>query len=212
MSPQLILPEIPSIDKKVVRRDNEYIMFILRKVWAFLVDTIQSILIAAAIFLVIYIFFFRPFQVSGQSMFPNFHDKEYVLTNLITLRFGSIVRGDVIVFKAPPDPEKDFIKRVIGLPGDTVMVRDGDVYVNGQLYDESSYLNSSVKTFGGTFLRDNDTITVPEGNYFVMGDNRPYSSDSREWGFVPMANVIGKSFFVYWPLNEMRGVTNPVAK
>ena len=145
-------------------------------------------------------------------MFPNFHDKEYVLTNLITLRFGSIVRGDVIVFKAPPDPEKDFIKRVIGLPGDTVMVRDGDVYVNGQLYDESSYLNSSVKTFGGTFLRDNDTITVPEGNYFVMGDNRPYSSDSREWGFVPMANVIGKSFFVYWPLNEMRGVTNPVAK
>ncbi|HSD98720.1 MAG TPA: signal peptidase I [Patescibacteria group bacterium] len=187
-------------------------MFILRKIWAFLVDTIQSILIAAAIFLVIYIFLFRPFQVSGQSMFPNFHDKEYVLTNLITLRLGPIARGDVIVFKAPPDPEKDFIKRIIGVPGDTVMVQGGNVYVNGQQYDESSYLNPSVRTFGGTFLKDNDTITVPTGEYFVMGDNRPYSSDSREWGFVPAGNIIGKSFFVYWPLNEMRGVTNPLTK
>lgn len=144
-------------------------------------------------------------------MFPNFHDQEYVLTNLITLKFAPVARGDVIVFKAPPDPEKDFIKRVIGLPGDTVMVKDGDVYVNGQLYNENSYLNQSVKTFGGTFLRDNDTITVPSGNYFVMGDNRPYSSDSREWGFVPVGNIIGKSFFVYWPLNEMQVVTNPLS-
>lgn len=187
-------------------------MFLLRKIWAFLVDTLQSILIAAAVFLVIYIFFFRPFEVSGQSMFPNFHDKEYVLTNLITLRFGPVVKGDVIVFKAPPDPEKDFIKRVIGIPGDTVMVKDGNVYVNSQLYDESSYLNPSVRTYGGTFLRDNDTITVPDGEYFVMGDNRPYSSDSREWGFVPVGNIIGKSFFVYWPLNEIRGVSNPLNK
>lgn len=145
-------------------------------------------------------------------MFPNFHDKEYVLTNLISLRFGPVVKGDVIVFKAPPDPEKDFIKRIIGVPGDTVMVQGGNVYVNGQQYDESSYLNPSVRTFGGTFLKDNDTITVPTGEYFVMGDNRPYSSDSREWGFVPAGNIIGKSFFVYWPLNEMRGVTNPLTK
>ena len=145
-------------------------------------------------------------------MYPNFHDQEYVLTNLITLRFGNPVQGDVIVFKAPPDPEKDFIKRVVGLPGDTVMLKDGKVYVNGQLYDESSYLNPSVQTYGGTFLRDNDTITVPANEYFVMGDNRPYSSDSREWGFVPQGNIVGKSIFVYWPLNEMRGVSNPLGK
>lgn len=145
-------------------------------------------------------------------MYPNFHDKEYVLTNLITLRFAPVTRGDVIVFHAPPDPTKDFIKRVIGLPGDTVMVRDGNVYVNGSLYDESSYLNPSVKTFGGTFLRDNETITVPQHDYFAMGDNRPYSSDSREWGFVPEGNIIGKSFFVYWPLNEMQVINNPLKK
>lgn len=145
-------------------------------------------------------------------MFPNFHDKEYVLTNLITLRLGPLVRGDVIVFKAPPDPEKDFIKRIIGLPGDTVMIKDGNVYVNGELYDESGYLRPDVRTYGGTFLKENDTITVPADEYFTMGDNRPYSSDSREWGFLPKANIIGKSFFVYWPLNEMRGVTNPFNK
>ncbi len=187
-------------------------MFILRKVYTFLVDTIQSILIAASVFLVIYIFLFRPFEVNGQSMYPNFHDREYVLTNLITLRFGPPTRGDVIVFKAPPDPEKDFIKRVIGLPGDTVMVKNGNVYVNNQVYDESSYLNSDVKTYGGAFLKDGDTVTVPTGAYFVMGDNRPYSSDSREWGFVPAGNIIGKSFLVYWPLNEVRAVSNPLKR
>ncbi|HEX7041908.1 MAG TPA: signal peptidase I [Patescibacteria group bacterium] len=187
-------------------------MFILRKVYAFLVDTIQSILIAASVFLVIYIFLFRPFQVNGESMYPNFHDQQYVLTNLITLRFGAPVRGDVIVFKAPPDPDKDFIKRVIGLPGDTVMVKDGGVYVNGNFLDESSYLSSDVKTYGGAFLKDGDTITVPSGEYFVMGDNRQYSSDSREWGFVPSENIIGKSFLIYWPLNEAKTIGNPLKK
>ncbi|HET9946895.1 MAG TPA: signal peptidase I [Patescibacteria group bacterium] len=184
-------------------------MFILRKVYAFLVDTIQSILIAAAIFLVIYLFLFRPFQVNGESMFPNFQDKEYVLTNLIILRFHTPVLGDVIVFQAPPEPDKDFIKRVIGLPGDTVMLKDGDVYVNGKKLDESSFLNSSVKSYGGSFLKEGDTVTVPQNEYFVMGDNRPYSSDSREWGFVPKGNIIGESMFVYWPVNDMKSVKNP---
>lgn len=184
-------------------------MFILRKIWSFLIDTLQSILIAAAFFLVIYIFLFRPFQVSGDSMYPNFHNNDYVLTNLITLRFGPPVQGDVVVFKAPPDPTKDFIKRVIGVPGDTVMVSNGMVYVNGKLLDETAYLNPSVKTYGGTFLPDNDTITVPANEYFVLGDNRPYSSDSREWGFVPTQNIIGKSFFIYWPFRDTKTIANP---
>src|SRR5437762_11503146 len=121
-------------------------MNIIRKIYAFLIDTIESILIAASIFLVIYIFLFRPFQVTGESMYPNFHDKEYVLTNLITLRFHDPQRGDVVVFQAPPAPDKDFIKRVIGEPGDTIMLKDGNVYVNGKLYDENSYLASDIKT------------------------------------------------------------------
>jgi signal peptidase I len=172
-------------------------------------DAVQTLLVAAAVFLIIYMFLFRPFEVNGESMVPNFQDKEYVLTNLIALRLGSPKLGDVIVFKAPPDPEKDYIKRVIGVAGDSVMVKDGNVYVNDQLLDESAFLKSDVKTYSGAFLKENSPVTVPPGNYFVMGDNRNYSSDSREWGFVPQNDLIGESFFVYWPLPDIKLISNP---
>jgi len=142
-------------------------------------------------------------------MFPNFVDGEYVLTNLIVLRYSNPQLGDVVVFQAPIDPEKDFIKRVIGAPGDTIMLNNGDVYLNGKKLDESRYLKNEIKTYGGSFLKDNQTIIVPDQQYFVMGDNRAYSSDSREWGFVKRSVVIGESFFVYWPPNHMRGIKNP---
>lgn len=185
-------------------------MFILQKIYSFFIDTVQTILLAASVFIVIYIFLFRPFQVSGQSMYPIFLDKEYVLTNLIALKIDTIKRGEVIVFKAPIDNEKDFIKRVIGLPGDSVMVKDGNVYINDQKLDELSFLKPEVKTYGGSFLHDGQAVVVPEGEYLVMGDNRPYSSDSREWGFVKKDLIIGKSFFVYWPPERMRLVKNPL--
>lgn len=206
----LILPKILLIDKETSIAQNRS-MFILRKIYAFFIDTIQSILVAAAIFLVIYMFLLRPFQVNGESMYPNFKDREYVLTNLIGLRFAPPKLGDVLVFKAPPEPDKDFIKRVIGVPGDTVMLKDGNVYLNGQKLDQSSFLKPDVQTYGGAFLKDGDTVTVPDGEYFVMGDNRPYSSDSREWGFVPAGNIIGESMFVYWPLTDMKVIHNPLA-
>jgi signal peptidase I len=142
-------------------------------------------------------------------MFPNFHDKEYVLTNLIVLRFQNPMLGDVVVFKAPPEPDKDYIKRVIGTPGDTIEVKNGQVFRNGKLLDESKYLNPTVKAYSGAFLKEGDTITVPQDEYFVMGDNRLYSSDSREWGFVTRNEIIGESLFVYWPFNRMRLVENP---
>jgi signal peptidase I len=167
---------------------------------------------AAAVFLVIYIFLFRPFEVKGESMFPNFLNQQYVLTNLISLRFSDPKLGEVIVFKAPTDTEKDFIKRVIGIPGDTVEVKSGQTYLNGKLLDESSYLDPTVKTFGGAFLKEAIPVKVPEGEYFVMGDNRLYSSDSREWGFVRKDLIIGRSFIVYWPINQIKVVTNPLAK
>jgi signal peptidase I len=142
-------------------------------------------------------------------MYPTFSDKQYVLTNIVALRFGNPKIGEVVVFKAPNEPEKDFIKRVIGTPKDTVLVKNGDIYVNGKLLDQSAYLKPSVKTYGGSFLRENETVSVPKDSYFVMGDNRAGSSDSREWGFVPIKSIIGKSLFVYWPLNKMQLVKNP---
>jgi len=187
-------------------------MEILKKIYFFTLDTLQTILLAASIFLVIYIFFFRPFQVSGESMFPTFKDKEYILTNLISLRFDLPHRGDVIVFKAPPDREKDYIKRVIGLPGDTIELKEGYVYINGKKLNESAYLSNSVMTYGGagdSYLKDDEVKTVPPNDFVVMGDNRPNSSDSRAWGLLNKNDLIGKSFFVYWPLNQMRLVKNP---
>lgn len=184
-------------------------MEVLKKIYAVVIDVMQTFLMAASIFLVIYIFILRPFQVSGDSMYPTFKNKEYILTNLIGLRFNNPHKGDVIVFKAPTDNEKDFIKRIIGEPGDSVLLKDGFVYINGQKSDESAYLASDVRTYGGSFLKDGEPITVPKDKFFVMGDNRPYSSDSREWGLLQSKDVIGVSFFVYWPLNTMRLVKNP---
>jgi len=186
-------------------------MEVLKKIYAIIIDVMQTFLMAASIFLVIYIFVFRPFQVSGESMFPTFKNKEYILTNLIGLRFDHPHKGDVIVFKAPTDNEKDFIKRIIGAAGDTIMLKEGSVYVNGDRLDESAYLPKDIRTYGGSFMKEEEAIVVPDGNFIVMGDNRPYSSDSREWGFLKEKDVIGLSFFVYWPVNSMRMVKNPFA-
>jgi len=184
-------------------------MEFLRKIYNFLLDTVQTLLIVFIVFLVIWQFLVRPFQVSGNSMQPTFLDKEYILTNIIALRFSQPKQGDVVVFKAPNDPEKDYIKRIIGVPGDQIMILNGDVYVNGAILDQSAYLKPTVKTYGGSFLREDIPVTVLTDSYFVMGDNRSGSSDSREWGFLPARNLIGKSSFVYWPLDKMEMIKNP---
>ena len=184
-------------------------IIILRKIYSFFVDILQTLLLAAAVFLVVYVFLFRPFQVNGNSMHPNFSDNEYILTNIIGLRFEDPKPGDVIVFKAPQDPDKDYIKRVIGIPGDKVLIKDGSVYLNGKMLDESSYLDPTIKTNPGSFLKENEEVTAAQDEYFVLGDNRSYSSDSREWGFVPKESIIGESFFVYWPLKSMGLIKNP---
>ena len=184
-------------------------MEILKRVYFFLLDILQTLVLAAAAFVIVYMFLFRPFEVKGESMYPYLHDSEYLITNIISLRFSDPNLGDIIVFKAPNDPGKDFIKRVIGTSGDTIMLEEGKVYLNGKLLDEDSYLNSEIKTYGGSFLNDGGKVTVPEGHFFVLGDNRPFSSDSREWGLVPKKNIIGISLFLYWPINKAGFVRNP---
>ena len=179
-------------------------MPILRKIYAILIDLVETLVIAGAIFVIIYAFLFRPFQVNGESMYPNYHNGEYILTNLITLRLSSIERGDVVVFESPVDRDKDFVKRVIGIPGDEAMLKAGYVLIDGIRLDESAYVPLGVNTYSGKFLEEGNPVVVPENNYLVLGDNRTFSSDSREWGFVPREKIKGKSFFVYWPLNRIR--------
>ncbi|MEX2013153.1 MAG: signal peptidase I [Candidatus Levyibacteriota bacterium] len=181
----------------------------LRKLFSFLLDIAETLVLSAVFFIVIWFFFMRPFQVNGLSMFPTLNDKEYVLTNIIGLRFTSPKLGDVIVFKSPTNGEEIFIKRVIGTPGDRVMVKNGSVYLNGGMLDESKYLSSDVKTFAGEKLKEGIEVEVPIDSYIVMGDNRLYSSDSRVWGFVPKDSIHGMSFFAYWPIEEMKIIENP---
>lgn len=146
-------------------------------------------------------------------MFPTFEDKQYILTNLITLRFGTLKLGDVIVFVAPNQEntefKKDYIKRIIGLPGDSIYIKDGQIFRNGELLDESKYLASDVMTYGGAYMKEGIPVTVPQDSYIVIGDNRPFSSDSREWGFIKKSEIIGKSFFLYWPVDKMQLIKNP---
>ena len=136
------------------------------------------------------------------------------MTNIVGLRFIKLKLGDVIVFKAPPDPEKDYVSRIIGIEGDTVMLKDGNVYLNSKLLDESKYLQSDVKTYDGAFLKEGQKVKIPLENYFVMGDNRQYSTDSRDWGFVPSSSIIGKVWFCYFnciqnPINNKTLVVAP---
>jgi len=182
-----------------------------RKAYFFTLDLLQTVLLAASIFLVIYIFLFRPFQVSGESMYPTFKNQQYILTNLIALRFETLHRGDVIVFHAPPDKEKDFIKRVIGLPGDRVRCCDdrGRLQINGVSLDEPYLYPGDVASL------DRFDVMVPPGRLWVMGDHRSRSSDSRAHlgdpggGTVPIDKVIGRAVAIVWPPSRLRRLGIP---
>lgn len=172
-------------------------MFI-RRLGAFFLDIIEVVVFAIAIFLFIYLLVMQPHRIKGSSMIPNFQDGEYLLSDKISYRLREPKRGDVIVFEAPGAKGDEFIKRIIGTPGDTVSVKDGKVYVNGQLLQET-YLPADLKTSGGTFLKEGGEVTIPNDYYFVLGDNRPFSSDSRAWGLVAKSKITGRAWFIYWP-------------
>lgn len=171
-------------------------------------DFLQGIVVVLAVLVMVYLFLVSPQEISGASMEPNFHNGEYILTNKVLTKFRDPERGDVVVFKSPRNKEVDYIKRIIGLPGDTVKLENNTFFVNGQKMDEP-YLAPDVVVFGGSFLQEGSEIIVPPGQYFVVGDNRPHSSDSREFGPVPMEDFIGTVFFRYWPFEQMGGIPHP---
>lgn len=174
---------------------------IFKRIVGIFFDTIESIVVALSIFVVIYLFLVQPHKVIGASMDTTFHDGEYVLTDKISYRFHIPTKGDVIVFKAPRNPDFDYIKRIIAIPGDTVSIKDGYVYVNEQQLNEN-YIKSETIILPGQYLKEGQELRLGEDEYFVLGDNRSHSSDSRQWGTVPRKDIIGKAFFRYWPLSK----------
>jgi signal peptidase I len=167
----------------------------LRSALSWIRDLAFSVLIAV----VLIVFIYQPVKVEGTSMAPTLTDKERIFINKFTYRFGlgDIQRGDTVVFWYPLDSSKSYIKRVIGLPGDRVRIDDGDVYVNGRRLVED-YVTADYRDH---VSRDEEII--PPSKYFVLGDHRSSSSDSRTWGYVPRENIYGKAVFVYWPLTQM---------
>jgi len=174
------------------------------------IDLLQTVVIALSICVVIYLFIATPNEVHGQSMEPNFYDGELLLTNKVIQYLGNTGlkkiagdydRGDVVIFHHIGTGD-DFIKRVIGIEGDTVMVKDGHVFVNNVQIEEP-YLPDGRRTEAGSFLEEGKPVKVPEDSYIVFGDNRGASTDSRkrEVGFVNRSQMKGKVIFRYWPLN-----------
>jgi len=205
-------------DNKEIMREN-YL-----GVGSFIFEIIKIVLLAFVIIVPIRVFLFQPFFVQGASMEPNFEDNQYLIINelgykdtalnlggktLIDINpFKNIERQSVVVFRYPLDTSKYFIKRVIGLPGEKVEIKDGMVKIynkkdpNGFVLNESAYLGKNVKT-GGEL-----TLSLGEDEYFVMGDNRMFSSDSRSWGPVPKKDIMGKVLVRAWPLNKISILLN----
>jgi len=176
------------------------------KLGAFFMDILEVIVLAVGIFLIVYLLILRPHKIKGASMEPNFPDAEYLLTEKVSYYKNDPQRGDVVVFK-PPISEDEFIKRIIGLPADTIMVLNGRVFINDSELKED-YIK--VDTNASTFLSEGEKYTVPTGNYFVMGDNRSHSSDSRSWGPITKKVIAGKAWVIYYPFNLGGFVPTPI--
>ena len=173
----------------------------------FIWEVAKIVILAFAIVIPIRYFLFQPFVIQGSSMEPNFHEADYLIVDELSYRFRQPERGEVVVFKYPLDPSKRFIKRLIGLPGETVEIKDGQVIITtagGQtMVLKESYIPPALKA------PDMSPDKLDAGQYFVLGDNRPYSSDSQDWGDLPQKNIIGRVELRLWPLNQILRVEKP---
>lgn len=179
-------------------------LLIMKKFLLFVWEIVKVAIISAAIILPIRYFLIQPFFVKGASMEPNFHDREYLIIDEISYRFSPPERGQVIVFRYPRNPQEYFIKRVMGLPGEEVQVKDGKVIIYNANHPqgitlEEKYLPANFVTFN----QDENKIAVGPNEYYVLGDNRGASKDSRYFGVVNKSFITGKVLFRGWPLNEI---------
>ncbi len=178
----------------------------LNKIGMWLLDAIEVIGISALTIIILHVFIFQPNEVSGKSMYPYLEDKDRIITEKITYRFNEPQRGEIVVFKYPLNTSEEFIKRIIALPNEEIELRDNKVIIYNNNFPtgltlEENYLPKNTQTNGRSFLEEGAKIKVPSNNYFVMGDNREGSSDSRQWGFVPKEDLIGRAVVRIWPAN-----------
>ena len=164
-------------------------------------EFIKTVAFIVVIAFIIRIFAIQPFIVEGQSMEPSFANNDYLITEKISYKIHEPTRGDIIIFRPPDNPSVNYIKRIIGLPGDTIEVKNGSVYVNEERLVES-YLTSNLET--KNVKQSTAAVTVQSGEYYVMGDNREHSRDSREIGAVPKQNITSRIWFRLLPPNSIK--------
>jgi signal peptidase I len=161
---------------------------------------VADLVIAVAVSAFIILFLYQPVKVEGSSMQPLLNDQQRVFINKFVYHIGPIERGDIVVFRYPRDPSKSYIKRVIGVAGDRVRVEGGRVFLNGRELREPYVPPIYVD------LHSYPEIVVPENSYFVLGDHRTMSNDSREFGPIPATHIYGKAVFVYWPVEKLGAI------
>jgi signal peptidase I len=161
------------------------------------ISWLRDLFLSVVIAIIVILFLYQPVRVEGTSMQPGLSDQDRLFIDKFFFRFEKISRGDVIVFHYPRDPEKSYIKRVIALPGDSIFIDHGRVWVNGEPLDEPYVPHRYLDT------RSMPEILIPSGDYFVMGDHRSISSDSRDFGPVDRDLIYGKATFIYWPADNM---------
>jgi len=180
----------------------------MKSFFLFIWEVSKIIIIAVLIVVPIRYFLFQPFIVRGDSMEPNFNNGDYLIIDEISYRFRQPQRGEVVVFKYPQVPSQRYIKRIIGLPGETIEIKGGQVFISKegqiQILDESSYFPEPLITPGNT------SVALEQNQYFVLGDNRSFSSDSRHWGTLPENYIIGRAFFRAWPPQAFAKIATPV--
>lgn len=179
-------------------------MNLLKTLASQLLDFLETIALAFIIFILIDTFVMQPHVVKGNSMLPNFHTQERIFTESVSYRFNPPKRGDIVVFRYPYAPENEYIKRIVGLPGEEIRLTGSGVVIYNSGHPQGftlneGYLSPGMRTLGKKFLPENTNYKIPVNSYFVLGDNRGESSDSREWGNVPKSNIIGRVFLRYWP-------------
>lgn len=169
-------------------------------------ENVESLVWAVAIALIIRTFIVAPFKIPSGSMRTTLMEGDRILVNKFLFHFRPPRRGEVIVFRYPDDVKRPFIKRLVGLGGDRVEIRDGRIVVNGALLDHPAIFQHTPYTNQGTYGQAGMVIQVPEGSYYVLGDNPSSSHDSRFWGFVPRRLVIGRAVCIFWPLHRLRAI------
>ncbi len=185
-----IAPETPLVEPEP-KKKSEF--------WKQLLELVETLLLAVLLYFAIDAVFARV-RVENISMQPTLYQGDVLVVNKLAYKLGDYKTGDIVIFHNPNFEEEDFIKRLIGTPGDTVVVKDGRVLVNGTELEES-YIRET-PDYEGEWV-------VPDDAIFVLGDNRRQSSDSHSWGFVPLDDVVGKAIFVYWPPQAIKAITDP---